>query len=338
VESVLRVKALGARNLHELTAELELDAFVLYSSFGATVGIPGQGNYAPANAYLDALAEQRRASGLPATALSFGAWAGGGMAQTTVQGVLERYGVLGMAPELAVQAVRRAIGGRACQTIADVRWEQLATAVGAVRPSRLLADLPEVQQVEHAATDSAVTEGAERRLRQRLADLPPAERQRIMLETVLRHTAAVLRYGRDVRPDHQRSFRELGFDSLSGVDLRNRLCAETGMNLPVTLVFEQPTAAALAEYLLAELALTDSAMGAAAVADSLETALDVLDPDTLSPAEKARLRSAVRRIDGLLLANRSEMDNETEVLDEISDDDLFQLIDRKFGDATTDDQ
>ncbi len=338
VENVLRVKALGARILHELTVELELDAFVLYSSFGATVGIPGQGNYAPANAYLDALAEQRRAAGLPATALSFGAWGGGGMAQTTVQGVLERYGVLGMAPRLAVQAVRRAVGGRACQTIADVRWERLATAISAVRPIRLLADLPEVQQVERAATEPAVTEGAEYRLRQRLADLPSAERQRIMLETVLRHTAAVLDYGRDARPDHQRSFRELGFDSLSGVDLRNRLCAETGLSLPITLVFEQPNATALAEYLLAELALTDGAVDMAAVADLLETALDVLDPATLSAAEKARMRSAARRLDALLLANGSDVDNVSETLDDISDDELFHFIDRKFGDTTTGDQ
>jgi acyl transferase domain-containing protein len=340
VENVLRVKALGARILHELTEELglALDAFVLYSSFGATIGLPGQGNYAPGNAYLDALAEQRRAAGLPATALSFGAWAGGGMAQTTVRGVLERYGVLGMEPRLAVQALRRAVGGRACQTIADVRWERLATAVSAVRPSRLLADLPEVQQVERAATESAVNEGAERRLRQRLADRPSAERQRIMLETVLRHTAAVLDYGRDVRPDHQRSFRELGFDSLSGVDLRNRLCAETGLPLPITLVFEQPTATALAEFLLAELALTDGAVNVAAVADSLETALDVLDPTTLSAAEKARMRSAARRLDALLLAHESDVDNVSEALDDISDDELFQLIDRKFGDATTGEQ
>jgi malonyl CoA-acyl carrier protein transacylase/NAD(P)-dependent dehydrogenase (short-subunit alcohol dehydrogenase family) len=337
VENVLRVKALGARILHELTAELELDAFVLYSSFGATVGIPGQGNYAPANAYLDALAEQRRAAGLPATALSFGAWAGAGMAQTSARSVLERYGVAGMAPRLAVQALRRAVGGRACQTIADVRWERFATAVSVVRPSRFLADLPDVQQVERVATEPAVTEGAECALRRRLADLSYPERQRIMLETVLRHTAAVLGYGRGVLPDQQRSFRELGFDSLSGVDLRNRMCAETGLPLPVTLVFEHPTATALAERLLAELDLTDGGVDASAVADSLEAALDVLDPAGLSAAEKARLRGAVRRLDTLLLANPSDAGSGGDSLDDISDDELFQLIDRKFGDATTDD-
>ena len=246
----LRAKVRGAWNLHELTADTELSAFVLLSSVSATVGLPGQGNYAPANAYLDGLAELRRAAGLPVTAVSFGAWAGDGMASTAAAGVLDRYGLSGMDPVLAVRSLQHAIdAGRAGQTVADVRWDRFVPMFTAARPSRLLADLPEARAlVSHAPAD-------ELDLRARLAALPAGRRSSLMLDVVLRHIAAVLGY-RD-RPDSGRPLRELGFDSVTGVDLRNRLSAATGFELPVTMVFEHSTANALTAYLLIELGVGD---------------------------------------------------------------------------------
>ncbi|WP_216216682.1 type I polyketide synthase [Amycolatopsis aidingensis] len=333
VERALRVKAQGAWHLHELTAGIDLDAFVLFSSFGATVGLPGQGNYAPANAYLDALAELRQAEGLPATAVSWGAWAGAGMGRTAVAGVLERHGVPGIPPERAVLALRRAIeGGRPCQTVADVRWERFLAAFTAVRPSRLLADLPEVRRAAAAAEDPQ-----RKGLRHRLVTLPADQRREAVAEVVLKHAAAVLGYRPGDRPEPERAFRELGFDSVTGVDLTNRLGAETGLRLPVTLVFEHPTPAAVTGHLLAELDLDEGPRGPAAAVDAVETALTGLDPAALRATDLGRLRSALRKLDHLVGAGpepeqpTAEDPRTAEALDDVSDEDLFRFIDKKFG-------
>ncbi|MFC8394637.1 SDR family oxidoreductase [Streptomyces sp. NPDC057238] len=343
VERVLRVKARGAWNLHELTRSQDLSAFVLFSSYGATVGIPGQGNYAPANAYLDALAELRHLRGLPATCVSWGAWGGGGLARGAVRGVLERHGVPEMDPDLALLALQQAIdGGRPCQTVADVRWPRFLTAFTAARPSPLLADLPDV--VELARTGSAPTAAAgqdgpgEPDLRRRLEGLPHGQRTDAVLEVVRAHTAAVLGYGPEEPLEDRRPFKELGFDSVTGVELRNRLNAETGLRLPATLVFEHPTPTALAGHVLAELGV-----GAAAEArrpvdvDALEAAVTALDASALAPADTDRLSAVSRALQEILAragdrqAPPEEPHEAPQALDDASDDELFQFIDEKFG-------
>ncbi|WHT16646.1 SDR family oxidoreductase [Crossiella sp. CA-258035] len=283
VAEAQRAKVVSAWHLHELTAELNLSAFVLFSTLGATVGIPGQGNYAPANAALDALAELRRAQGLPATAVSFGAWDGDGLATTAVRPTLERHGINLMAPELALKALQEAIdGGRASQVVADIKWERFAPTLTALRPSPLLADLPD------ARTSSGATATAtEPDLADRLAALPARRRAELVLDVVLRHTAAVLGYRRGDRPEETRTFRDLGIDSVTGADLSKRLGAETGVRLPVTLVFEQPTPAAVAEHLLDQLDLddpaTEEAPAAAPMADVSDDELfDLIDSITMS--------------------------------------------------------
>ncbi|MFG2905898.1 type I polyketide synthase [Kitasatospora sp. NPDC048286] len=264
--AVLRPKLTAARRLHELTAHLDLDAFVLFSSFAGTVGNPGQANYAAANAYLDALAEQRRAAGLPATAVAWGHWAGGGLADSAARDArLRRDGLVAMAPEAAVAAMAAAVGRPdALTVIADVEWERFARNFCATRPSPLLAELPEVQRAVAPADRPA--DGADRTgLAERLAALPAADRERHLLTLVRGQVAGVLGHASPEAVDPVRAFRELGFDSLTAVELRNRLAAVTGLTLPATLVFDHPTPSALTSLLLG-LLVGDREAGAAPVA------------------------------------------------------------------------
>ncbi|WP_344316606.1 type I polyketide synthase [Actinoplanes couchii] len=266
LERALRVKVGGARNLHELTRQAELDAFVLYSSLGGTVGLPGQGNYAPANAYLDALAERRRAQGLVATSVVWGAWAGGGLASGTVADVLRRHGLPEMDPALALAGLGRALsGGEPVAIIAAVDWSRFWTAFTALRPSPMLTEIPDVARFRTG-------EGPEPAVRLATAT------EQALTDLVCAHVAAVL--GHDspasVRPD--RAFRLIGFDSVTGVELRNRIAAATGLSLPTTTVFDFPTPAALAGYLRERLA---PAVPAAAEAPELPD----LDPLTATDDE-----------------------------------------------------
>ncbi|WP_245675759.1 type I polyketide synthase [Micromonospora halophytica] len=242
LERALRVKASGARNLHELTRHMELDAFVLYSSLGGTVGLPGQGNYAPANAYLDALAEQRRAQGLVATSVVWGAWAGGGLAAGTVADVLRRHGLPEMDPALALEALGRALsGGEPVAILAAVDWSRFWTAFTALRPSPMLTEIPDVARFRTGG-------GPEPAVRLATAT------EQALTDLVCAHVAAVLGHdgATSVRPD--RAFRLIGFDSVTGVELRNRIAAATGLSLPTSTVFDFPTPAALAGYLRERLA------------------------------------------------------------------------------------
>ncbi|WP_042390242.1 type I polyketide synthase, partial [Streptacidiphilus melanogenes] len=250
--AVTRPKVDAARNLHELTDDLS--AFVLFSSIAGTVGSAGQGNYAAANAYLDALVEQRRADGLAATSIAWGPWAQGGMAaDAALEQRLRRGGLRPMAPELGLAFLQRALSVEDSAVVAaDLDWESFAPAFVAVRASRLFDDLPEARRaIDQAAPASAV--GGATALAQRLAALPEAERDRVLLDVVRGNVAAVLGYGNPESVEIGKAFRELGFDSLTAVEFRNLLGTATGLALPATLVFDYPTTAALAEYLRSEL-------------------------------------------------------------------------------------
>ncbi|MER5790654.1 SDR family NAD(P)-dependent oxidoreductase [Streptomyces sp. NPDC001980] len=256
IDRVLRPKLAGARHLHELTRTLDLDAFVLFSSVAATLGIPGQGNYAPGNAFLDALAEERRAEGLVATSVAFGPWAGAGMAGLDGVGdLLARHGLPAMDPEDALTAMERAVtDDETCLTVADVDWDRFFLAFTASRVRPLLHDLPEIRRIRAAAATAAGEPGAAGTgLARRLADAGEEERGRILLDLVRGHVAAVLGHSGAGAVPAERTFKELGFDSLTGVEIRNRLSAATGLRLPATVVYDHPTPAALVRHLRAEL-------------------------------------------------------------------------------------
>ena len=251
---VLRAKADAAWLLHELTEGLELDAFVLFSSLAGVLGSGGQGAYAAANAFLDALAEYRRGHGLAATSVAWGAWAGDGMAAAVAER-LRRDGVRAMAPRAALGALQTVLDdGESAVALADIDWERYASlAVARARP--LLGELPEVGRALRARADGERLGGS---LAAALADLPERERGQVVLDLVRAHVAAVLGHSspEDVQVD--RAFKELGLDSLSGVQLRNRLAAASGLRLPTALAFDYPTPRAVAGHLLDEIAGTHS--------------------------------------------------------------------------------
>ncbi|WP_064455270.1 type I polyketide synthase [Streptomyces hygroscopicus] len=255
VDRVLKVKVDATRHLHELTRDLDLSAFVLFSSFAATFGAPGQGNYAPGNAFLDAFAEYRRAQGLPATSLAWGPWGEGGMAEGGVGDRMRRHGVIEMAPRAAVTALQHALDrDESVLTVVDMEWKRFVLAFTSGRSRPLLHDLPEAREVIKDMAGDAEADGAGAdALAQRLAGVPEAEQERLVLELVRTAVAAVLGYASAEDVEAGRAFKELGFDSLTAVELRNRLGAASGLKLPPTLIFDYPTPTVLARHLRAEI-------------------------------------------------------------------------------------
>ncbi|WP_415954521.1 SDR family NAD(P)-dependent oxidoreductase, partial [Streptomyces sp. KLOTTS4A1] len=255
---VLDAKATAALHLHELTRDLPLDAFVLFASLAGTFGNAGQANYAAANAFLDALAQHRRTLGVPATSIAWGAWDGGGLAtDPLVARRMERGGMPAMDPEVAVAVMARSVAtGAPCTAVADVDWAVLAPARLATGRAALISDIDDVRRAAATRPGQATPteETATGALAARLATLSAADGTRLLLDLVRGQAAAVLGHTTDeaVLPD--KAFRELGFDSLTAVELRNLLTATTGLRLPATLVFDHPTPHALAAYLRTELA------------------------------------------------------------------------------------
>ncbi|GLW72097.1 polyketide synthase [Kitasatospora phosalacinea] len=257
--AVLRPKVDGTLHLHELTADAPLAAFVLFSSVSGVLGTPGQANYAAANSFLDSFAAHRRAHGLPALALAWGQWEQpGGMAGTG-----RTVGTAALAPLTAEEglALFDAALGTGLAALAPVKPN---LPVLRERPAdtlpRPLRDLAGPPRLRTAATAGADGDGTA--LDRTLAALPAAERPAAVLELVRTHAAAVLGHASaaDVEPTGQ--FQQLGFDSLTAVELRNTLNAATGLRLPATLVFDYPTPAALAEHLLSETSGTVAAVTA----------------------------------------------------------------------------
>ncbi|MFI6093858.1 type I polyketide synthase, partial [Streptomyces sp. NPDC051218] len=281
LETVLAAKAASAVYLDELTADLDLDAFVLFSSAASTLGGPGQGNYAAANAYLDALAENRQSRGLAGLTVAWGVWAGGGFAEssTVVRERVKRGPMPPMDAQLAARALGEALDGPdAVVTVMDVDWEQLASTQGAadVRRMPLLRDLPEVRQLVAAGTGAGTDDmvRGERELARRLAGLGRAEQERVLTDVVRAEAAAALGHASAEAVEDRRAFKDLGFDSLTAVELRNQLNAATGLRLPATLVFDYPTPVVLAGFLRGELTGDEQADAGAPVAVAAVAASD----------------------------------------------------------------
>ncbi|MDI5967906.1 SDR family NAD(P)-dependent oxidoreductase [Streptomyces sp. SL13] len=275
IGGVLRAKVLGAWYLHLLTRELDLSGFVMFSSLAGTVGVPGQGNYAPGNAFLDALVESRRAAGLAGTSVAWGAWGTEGMAVTGRMGeMLRRHGWPTMDSALALTAMGEVVAADLGPVVvADVDWGRYYTAFTATRASSLFDEIPQVQRLRSTGTQDSADEAGqpETGLAGRLRGLSAAERFRAVLELVRTQTAAVAGYDSGDAVETGRAFKHLGFDSVTAVELRNRLNAATELKLPPTVIFDYPTPEALANYLLGEVSdavSADAAVPAAPVAVS----------------------------------------------------------------------
>ncbi|WP_243725840.1 type I polyketide synthase [Actinomadura rubrisoli] len=267
LEAVLEAKAVSAWNLHELTRENGLSAFVLFSSAAATFGGPGQGNYAAANAFLDGLAAHRRALGLPGTSLAWGLWEGGG----GITGGLREEDLLrlrrgGILPIPGPQALALFDAGVAhpAAALVPVRLDLPALRAGA----RAGAEVPAIlsRLVPRGPRRAAGADAGGSDLAARLAGLGEEEGRRLLAETVAGGVAVVLGHGSASAVQAARAFKDLGFDSLTAVELRNRLTAATGVRLPATLVFDHPTPEAVAGYLYERLAGTAAPVAAAVAA------------------------------------------------------------------------
>ncbi|NJP81129.1 SDR family NAD(P)-dependent oxidoreductase, partial [Streptomyces sp. AA8] len=274
---VLSAKAAGALHLDALLADRELDAFVLFSSIAGLWGSGYQAAYAAANALLDGLAERRRARGLTATAVAWGPWAGGGMAESDgADERLRRRGLIPMPAALAVAGLRQALdSGEPTVTVADIDWERFLPPFTVGRPSALLGDLPEAERILGAggpAGEPGTTAASP--LAARLAGMPEAEQHTQLVELVRTHAAAVLGHSGAGEVEADRAFKDLGFDSLTAVELRNKLNAETGLALPPTLVFDYPNAHALARQLRTEI----TGLAAAAAPETAGAAAEDDDP------------------------------------------------------------
>ncbi|MFI1797412.1 SDR family NAD(P)-dependent oxidoreductase [Streptomyces sp. NPDC020379] len=251
--AVLRPKADAAWNLHELTQHLPLSHFVLFSSAAGLLGTAGQANYAAANTFLDALAQYRAGLGLPALSLAWGPWAGGeGMAARTAAPGRALDGVLRAVSPAQGLAMFDAALGSGEPVLAPLlldRSRRAATA-GQQLPPLLRGLLRTARPAAGAGDDSGPEAGA---WRARLGALPASDRAPALLELVREEVATVLGHAgaSAVAPD--RPFAELGFDSLTGVLLRNRLSALTGLPLPATVVSDRPSTAELADHLGEEL-------------------------------------------------------------------------------------
>ncbi|MGB3439762.1 MAG: SDR family NAD(P)-dependent oxidoreductase, partial [Actinophytocola sp.] len=317
IASVMRPKT-AAAVLHELTATADLALFALFSSASATIGSPGQANYAAANTYLDSLAAHRRAEGLPAVSLGWGLWA----QASTMTGHLSdrdraRAGEL-ITAEDGMALFDAAIAGQ------DPHLVAMHLDLAAVRRTdpvpALLRGLvaPRSRRVAADAVGAVEVSFADH-----LARLPAAERRRTLLDRVRAQAAAVLGHRTTEAIGADQSFKNLGFDSLTAVELRNRLADATGVRLPATLVFDHPTPADLAERLLERLGGDQVPVKADPLA-RLTAELDALLAGGLDPAALAlRLRRFTRPA--------ATGDGVAERLEAASVDDVFDYIDRELG-------
>ncbi|MFE3316265.1 SDR family NAD(P)-dependent oxidoreductase, partial [Embleya sp. NPDC059213] len=248
LHAVLRSKVDGAVNLHEATRDLDLAAFVLFSSVSGILGGPGQANYAAANTYLDALAHARRADGLPATSMAWGLWAeAGGMTGAMSGADRQRMSRLGVGPLATEQGLRlfdAALGSdEALLVPVALDLPALRARAGNGTSAGMLRGFAPAPA--RPTADGAAEAPAGSALALRLGALPDAERERALQELVREQVAAVLGLPTGADVDFAGTFKSLGFDSLTGLDLRNRLNTATGLRLSATLVFDHPTPTAL---------------------------------------------------------------------------------------------
>jgi NADPH:quinone reductase-like Zn-dependent oxidoreductase/acyl carrier protein len=333
VGAVMRPKAGAAWYLHELTAGEDLELFVLFSSAAATFGAAGQGNYAAANAFLDGLASRRRAAGLPAHSLAWGLWADASELTGHLGGSdrarMARGGVSGLSAAEGLALLDAALG-RDEAVLVPARLD-LHGMRGRAEIPPLWRDLvPEtascVPGSGRPAAPDADTAGP---LRRQLSGLSGPDRDKMLQDLVRAHAAAVIGHASADMVEPDRSFRELGFDSLTAVELRNRLSAATGLRLPATLVFDYPTPAVLAGLLRTKMPdQRTECPPIMAEFDRFESSLALLAEDNGERSRVlARLEALVQDFRGGTTHNAAAY----EEIDAATDEEMFDLIDKELG-------
>ncbi|WP_242884832.1 type I polyketide synthase [Actinomadura litoris] len=314
LDTVLKPKVTGAWNLHELTRDLDLDAFVLFSSVVGTIGGAGQANYAAANAALDALARLRHGEGLPALSLAWGLWAQeSGM--TSAMGEADRrrmlrWGVTPLPSEQGLALLDAAWASPLGPVLVPVRLDLAALRANAEVPALMRGLVPRRPRREAAAAQEVDLKG-------RVAAMPPDARRRFLVDLVRGHAAAAVGHAEPGAVPEDRPFKDLGFDSLTSVELRTRLNRAAGVRLPASVTFDHPTPAALAERLARELGADPHQE-----ADD-ETAVRGL----LASIPLARLRASglLERLTELAEDGGVAAPTETEQIDAMNADELIRL-------------
>ncbi|GAB1823185.1 SDR family NAD(P)-dependent oxidoreductase [Herbidospora sp. RD11066] len=334
LENVLRSKVDGAWHLHELTEGMELSAFVLFSSLLGVFGGAGQANYAAANAFLDGLARHRAAGGLPASALGWGLWeVDGGIGAGATDADLTRFRRDGIVP-IGVGhglAVLDAALGLPDAALTATPFDLDALRAGDDVPPLLRGLVPPAGQARQAGDDDGMT------LAERLAALPADKHEATVQRMVSGQVAVVLGLRDADAVDPRRPFMEVGFDSLTAVELRNRLSAAVGVRLPVTIVFDHPTPAALAAFLLGEIAPDGAAAPASPLLAGLDTLEDVLfsagaddgHRDTIT----VRLQTILSRWMESSGGSRITATAPDTAIEEASTEELLAFIDNQLGRA-----
>ncbi|HEV2634116.1 MAG TPA: SDR family NAD(P)-dependent oxidoreductase [Actinocrinis sp.] len=259
VDHVLRPKVDAAVHLHDLTQAANPPVFVLFSSAAGVLGNSGQANYAAANTAVDALAARRRAAGLPAVSLAWGLWEERSALTGKLDGAdvsrMTRGGVAALSSAEALALFDAALTTPDASLLVPMRLDPATLRAQPADVPAVLRALVRGTGTRRAAAAVSGEEGAG--FAARVAAMPPAARDRFLLDLVRTHAAAVLGHASADGVGADRAFRELGFDSLTAVELRNRLTAVTGLRLPATLVFDYPSPTVLAAHLSGELAGTE---------------------------------------------------------------------------------
>ncbi len=330
VAAVLRPKVDAAWNLHELTAGHGLAAFVLFSSSAGILLGAGQSNYATANVFLDELAAHRRTNGLPALSLAWGLWdEGSGMAgglDEMGRQRMRRLGMPAMGTDEALALFDAALNAPDASLL-PIRFDTAALRARGDELPTLLHSLVPARATVRTATGGGTS--AEAGIAARLAGMKPDDQDAFLFDLVSRHVAAVLGHGESQTFDGGRALRDMGFDSLAAVELRNGLGAVTGLALPATLVFDYPTITEIVDHLGGLL------VGRAA------------DPTTEALAEVDRLAEALARTEAdpaavtarleVLLRNWREREGDAARDGQLdyeaaTDDELFAVLDGELGD------
>ncbi|MGX7673920.1 type I polyketide synthase [Plantactinospora sp. DSM 117369] len=333
VDTAMRPKVDGAVHLHELTAHLGLSRFVLFSSAVGVLGGAGQANYAAANAFLAALARRRAGAGLPGTALAWGLWGTtGGMVGELSEVHLRRMTKSGVVAFTAEHAMAHfdAAWERADAVLVPVRFD-LAVLAGRGGDGSLPAALRGLVRADVRRVVAGDGKPAGESLLQQLAGRHDEERREILVNLVRTRAAAVVGHRTPNELDPGQSFRDLGFDSLTAVELRNGLAAATGLSLPAALVFDHPTPTALAEYLDARILtkLGGPRLPVLVQLDRLEAALAGMAPD-----DGLRARVGGRLRDLVAWWDKPADDTDADVSDRLgdaSDQELFEFIRSELG-------
>ncbi|NKQ27922.1 type I polyketide synthase, partial [Streptomyces galbus] len=341
LDTVLAPKTHGAWHLHEATRHLDLSAFVLFSSVASLLGTAGQAGYAAANAFLNGLAETRRAQGLPATALCWGYWAerselGAALGESDLVR-LRRQGVLPMPSPEGLALFDAALArNEAVLVPARLHLPGPGAASTGRTPSPLLRELL-TQSAPAGRPEQLEAPGLD--VAHLVLSTPAAEAEAVVRDVVRAQTALVLGHEDGERVGATVAFRDLGLDSLTALELRNKLSAVTGLKLPATLAFDHPNAGALARFLI------DSATPAAGpgrtpadrLAEEIERLGARLEEEfpALADEDRATLSALVGQVQGRVraMAGEGPAAGITDRISTASVGELLSLLDRELDET-----